>query len=97
MVQRSGGFRRKSRSKLRKNVAERGKLRIRNFLQTFKTGDRVTLVAEPSIQSGMHHPRFQGRTGTITAKQGNCYKILIKTGNKIKNFIVHPVHLRRVK
>ena len=95
MVQRTGSRRRKTRSKLRKNVAEKGKIKIREYLQEFKQADKIVLVAEPAVQGGMHHPRFQGKAGEVIAKQGSCYKVGIKDGNKPKTIIVHPVHMRK--
>tara|TARA_Y100000310_G_scaffold345249_1_gene463111 strand:- start:2742 stop:3032 length:291 start_codon:yes stop_codon:yes gene_type:complete len=95
MVQRTGSLRRKTRSKLRKNVAVKGKVKIRDYLHEFKQADKIILVAEPAIQSGMHHPRFQGKAGEVISKQGACYKISIKDGNKPKTLIVHPIHMRK--
>ncbi|MDP3918973.1 MAG: 50S ribosomal protein L21e [Nanoarchaeota archaeon] len=95
MTQKTGGPRSKTRHKLRKNVRTKGKLRISNYLQEFKISDRVALVAEPAVQAGMHHPRFQGHIGVVAGKQGDVYKVKIKTGNMNKIFLVHPIHLRR--
>jgi large subunit ribosomal protein L21e len=95
MTTRTGGPRRKTRHKLRKNVRDKGKIRISDYLQSFKINESVALVAEPGIQSGMHHPKFQGKIGLITGKQGEAYKVKIIDGNKPKTFIVHPIHLRR--
>jgi len=96
MVQRSGGFRRKTRHKLKKNIRQKGKISIHNYLQEFKSGDKVLLKAEPSIQKGMYFPRFHSKVGTVKVKQGKCYKILIKDHNKEKILIVHPIHLKKV-
>lgn len=95
MVQRTGGFRRKTRYKLRKNIRDKGKISIRNYYQSFKEGERVNLVPEPAIQKGMFFPRFQGKSGIIKGLKGKCYVVQIKDGNKEKELIVHPVHLRR--
>ncbi len=95
MVQRTGSLRRKTRHKLKKNVRTHGKLSIRNYLQSFEKKDKVALVAEPSVQSGMHHPRFQGRIGVIMGKQGDCYQVQIIDGKTPKTLVVHPIHLRR--
>ena len=57
--------------------------------------DKVALVAEPAVQKGMHHPRFQGRIAIITGKQGEAYKVTFIDGSLKKTQIVHPVHLRR--
>ena len=54
MTKRIGGARRKTRHKLAKNVRERGKISLVKYFQEFKTGDKVCLAAEPSIQDGMY-------------------------------------------
>lgn len=95
-MKRVGGFRRKSRNKLRKNVNDKGKVSIKNFIQSFNIKDKVSLVAEPAYQKAMYHPRFHSKTGVITGKQGKCYYVTINDGNKPKKLIVHPIHLKRV-
>ena len=95
MATRRGGFRRKTRSKLRKQVKTRGKISIRKYFQGFKAGERVVLAAEPAVQKGMYFPRFHGRSGIILKKQGNCYAVSFKDGNKEKVVITHPVHLKK--
>ena len=95
MTQRSGGFRRKTRNKLRKNIKDRGKISIRRYLQSFKEGERVFLKAEPAVQNGMYFPRYHGSAGLIKNKVGNCYEVLIKDRGKEKILIVHPIHLKK--
>lgn len=97
MVQRTGGLRRKTRSKFKKNVRKKGKISIRNYLQHFKVDDKVALLMEPSLHMGIYHPRFQGDVGVVVGKQGSCYKIKIIDGGMEKLFIVHPVHLKKVE
>lgn len=94
-MQRTGGYRRKTRSKLRKNIREKGKVAIRRFFQSFAEGDRVSFVAEPGVQRGMYHPRFHGKSGIIAKKQGTNYHVKIKDGNKEKSILVHPIHLKK--
>lgn len=96
MTKRIGGNRRKSRAKMRKAVANRGKISIKNYLAKYEDGDRVQLKAEPAVQKGLYHLDFHGKSGIINGKQGNCYKVLIKDGNKEKSLLVHPVHLKRL-
>ena len=95
-MKRIGGFRRKTRYKLKKSPRQKGKINLTNYFQTFEEGDRVNLVAEPAIQKGMYFPRFHNRAGIIQKKTGSCYEVLIKDQNKEKMVIVHPVHLKRV-
>ena len=96
MTKRLGGFRRKTRSKLRKNYRDSGKLSIAKYLEEFKLNDKVILKAEPSIQKGMYFPRFHAKPGIVIGSQGNCCKVKIKDGGKDKVLIVHPAHLKRI-
>ena len=94
-MKRIGGFRRKTRHKLSKNIKERGKIGITRFFRKFIEGDRVCLNAEPAYQKGMYNPRFHGKIGTVVGKKGKCYEIKFKDIKKEKKVVVHPVHLKR--
>jgi len=94
-MKRIGGLRRKTRHKLKKNVRTKGKISLRQFFQKFKEGDKVYLTAEPAVQRGMYNPRFHSKAGIIKEKQGSNYYVQIKDGNKIKNILIHPVHLKK--
>ena len=96
MAKRKGGFRRKTRAKLRRNANDRGKVSIRKYLQSFDIGERVSLVMNPSVHEGMYFPRFHGAKGIVKEKQGDCYIVQIKDKTKLKKLIVHPVHLTKV-
>lgn len=90
-----GGNRRKSRYKMKKSVSDKGKLHIKRFMQSFEDGDKVLLKAYSSYQKGLFCLRFHGKIGEVKGKQGECYKVNIKDGNKKKLCIVHPVHMLR--
>lgn len=92
-MKRVGGNRRKTRYKMKKSISEKGKLHIKRFIQTFNEGEKVLLKAYSSHQGGLFCLRFHGKIGEIVGSQGTCYKVQIKDGNKIKQCIVHPVHL----
>ncbi len=96
-MKKTGGLRRKTRSLFRKHKKEKGKMSLKKYLQSFNKGDRVELGVESSVHKGMYHPRFHGKTGSIKAKTGKCYEVLITDGGKQKILIVHPVHLKRVQ
>ncbi|MGM5481089.1 MAG: 50S ribosomal protein L21e [Nanobdellota archaeon] len=96
MVDRVGGFRRKTRYKFRKNVRSRGKLSQRKYFQTFENGEKVILGADASYQQGMYFPRFHGKVGVVGKQVGRCYEVKIKDFNKEKNLIIHPVHLSKL-
>lgn len=95
MAQRMGGFRRKTRNKLKKRGPKKGKISVREYVKKLTVGQRVLLKAEPAVQKGMFHPRFYGKVGTIVDQQGRCYKIRIWDGGKQKEMIVHPIHLKQ--
>jgi len=96
MATRIGGFRRKTRSKLRKSPKEKGKISIRKYFQKFENDTRVCFKAEPAVQKGMYLPRFHGKTGKVVGKTGSCYKVQFKDGKKQKIIIAHPVHLKKL-
>ena len=96
MVTRIGGARRKTRQKLSKNYKQRGKISLRNYLQTLNAGDKVALKAEPAVNSGLYFRRFHGRIGTVGKKIGVCYEVTIKDIDKTKKLLVHPVHLKKL-
>lgn len=79
-----------------KRIRERGKIRFSDYFKQFKQGERVSVVKESSLKSG-HPKRIVGKAGKITGSRGR-YKILeVKDGKKIKTFIIHPVHLKKLK
>ncbi len=94
-MQHHHSFGRGTRQKFKKNHKDKGKISIKNFFQEFKEGDRVILKVEPAHHKGRYYPRFHGKSGLINGKSGDCYTVLIKDGNKDKQIITHPVHLKR--
>ena len=92
---RIGGYRRRTRYKLRKNVKERGKLSLRRYFQSYTDGDKVKLSMDSSIHKGVFHPRYNGKVGVVVGKEGECYNIVIKDINKEKVVLVHPIHMRK--
>jgi large subunit ribosomal protein L21e len=97
MPKRIGGFRRKTRHKLQKTRREKGKISIAKYFQKFEEGDKVLLKAEPAIHNGMYLPKYHGKVCVVKGMQGKCYKVKVMDGNKEKELIVHPIHLRRVQ
>jgi large subunit ribosomal protein L21e len=96
MAKRMGAPRWKTRNKFKRTAAEKGRLFIGKFLQTFSQGEKVLLCADPSYQKGMYFRRFHGRVGVVAGKRGRSYEVLVKDGGKTKTLVVSPVHLRRV-
>jgi large subunit ribosomal protein L21e len=96
MTQRQGGFRAKTRHKLRKVPRTKGKVTITRILKLFNIGDKVRVLHEPAIHKGMPHPRFKNLVGTIKKKQGKAYLVELKDGRKTKRVLSTAVHLNKV-
>jgi large subunit ribosomal protein L21e len=82
---------------LKKNYPERGKIPLSRYFQEFNYGDKVALSAHSSVQKGMYFRRFHGMHGDVVGKRGECYRVLVQDGRKLKMLNVHPIHLKRVE
>jgi len=80
----------------RKKLREKGKIGFVNYFQKFNEGDRVAIIRELGLQPSFPK-RIQGRSGIVNGKRGDHYIIKINDINKEKSFIIHPVHLRKLK
>ncbi len=80
----------------RKAVRTRGKLQLSKYFQELKEGDSVAVIREKSIKSSFP-VRLQGRTGLVETKRGKSYVVKIKDQNKEKQFIIEPIHLKKIK
>jgi len=79
----------------KKNIRERGKIKLSRFFMKFKEGDNVAVVRERAVQSSFPQ-RLQGRTGKIQGKRGKVYEIKIKDQNKEKLYLIEPIHLKKI-
>lgn len=95
-MKRKGGYRRRTRSLLKKDLRDKGKIKLSQYFEEYKAGDKVVMKVEPAVQKGMYHLRFYGKIGTIKAKRGKSYEVEIKDGNKSKILISHPIHMRKL-
>ena len=71
------------------------KLTIPGLISGYSIGDCVAIDSQ-SKYSGMPHPRYRGRTGTIVAQRGKSYVVEISDMNATKQLIIPPVHLKAV-
>jgi large subunit ribosomal protein L21e len=94
-MERSRGFRTRTRGKLTKRHRDKKLNVISRLLTEYTEGDKVHIVLEPSVHKGMPHPRFHGMTGTIIGKRGNAYLIQIRDKKKNKTIIASPEHIRK--
>ena len=89
----SKGYRRRTRSLLRKKPRERGKISLSKILREYNSGDRVLVKIEPSVHKGMPHRRFHGKIGIIKSKRGQAYVVDVTQGKTIKEIIIRSEHL----
>lgn len=94
MGAKSHGPRHRSRSKLKKRARAKGMPSLGNFLVGYKKGQKVIVRPESSVHKGMPPLRFLGKIGTIMEQRGRAYLLKINDGNKEKQLIANPVHLK---
>lgn len=80
----------------RKPIRTRGKLQFSRYFQELKKGDSVTVIREKSLHSAFPE-RLQGRTGKVEKRIGKSYLVKIKDQTKEKEFIISPIHLKKIK
>lgn len=77
-------------------MREKGKVNLSRYFQEFSKGDRVAVIRELAVQ-----PKFpkqlQGRSGVVESNRGSSYIVKINDMNKEKTYIIHPVHLKKLK
>ena len=68
---------------------------ITKEFRKFEVGDNVHVEIDPSIHKGQPHIRFHGLTARVVGMQGRSYMLDVFAGNKKKQIIVRPEHLRK--
>ena len=91
------GQRKKTRYKFKKDLRKRGMAPVTSIMQEFEEGQKVHIVVDSSVQKGMPHRRFHGRTGQIIGKQGRAWVLEINDGRSIKTVVARPQHLKPQK
>jgi large subunit ribosomal protein L21e len=89
----SKGYRAGTRRLLKKEPREHGKIRLSKLLREYQPGSHVVVKIDSSVQKGMPHRRFHGKTGTIIEKRGRSYVVSVSQGDAVKKIIVRPEHL----
>lgn len=79
-----------------KGIRERGKIRFSEYFKKINLGDSVAVVNEASVQS-FFPQRIVGRTGKIKGSRGSFFVVEIKEGKTNKEYIIHPIHLKKLK
>ena len=80
----------------RKQVTQRGKIRLSEYFKNLKNGERVAIIRELS-----ENPKFpyqlQGRSGVIAGKRGRAYVVKMMDFDQEKTHIISAVHLKKLK
>ncbi len=97
MGKRSKGYRSRTRYLLRKKPREKGKIGLSRILQEYKINDKVLIDINPSVHKGMPHRRFHGKIGIVKGQRGKSYIIEVRFGDKVKETIVRPEHLKPIQ
>jgi large subunit ribosomal protein L21e len=79
----------------RERPRARGKISFSRYFQKLKEGDFVSVVPEKTLQIGFPKT-LQGKTGIVKGKRGKAYVVEIKDKNKLKEFIIKPIHLKKL-
>ncbi len=87
------GYRRKTRSVLKRNPRERGKTGLSKVLHEYEPDEKVVVKLDPSVHKGMPHRRYHGRIGVIVDKRGRSYVVNVSQGKAVKEIIVRPEHI----
>lgn len=79
----------------RKQIRTRGKIQLSKYFQKIKTGDNVAVTIDKSREFNFPE-RMQGRTGVVEGKRGSSYIVNIKDQTRPKQFIINPIHLKKI-
>ena len=93
MGRKAKGYRRKTRSLLRRKPRERGKTGLSKVLHEYEPDEKVVVKLDPSVHKGMPHRRYHGRIGVIVNKRGRSYVVNVSQGKAVKEIIVRPEHI----
>lgn len=97
MGRKAKGFRRKTRSLLKRNPRERGKTGLSQILQEYEPDEKVVVKIDPSVHKGMPHRRYHGKIGVIVDKRGRSYVVNVSMGKAVKEIIVRPEHITPIR
>ncbi len=78
-----------------KRVREKGKLKLSSYFKKIDDDADVALVTDAGIRASFPK-RLKGMSGKVCGSRGKFKLVKIKDGDKLKTFIIHPVHLRKL-
>lgn len=78
-----------------KRIRQKGKIKLSEYFKNLDDGEKVAVIIEKGIRASFPK-RLQGRSGKITGTRGRFKLVEINDKNKVKTYIIRPVHLRRL-
>ena len=85
------------RAKQRDTLKRKERTTVNKMLAELDKGQTVQIHINSRIHEGIPFRRFQGKTGKVAERRGRSYVVNLKDGNKAKQLIVHPAHLKELK
>ena len=79
----------------KKRIRTKGKIKLSEYFKSPSEGERVCIVVEKGVRASFPK-KLQGLTGEVVGTRGRFRLVKIKDKDRMKKFIIHPVHLRRV-
>ena len=79
----------------KRKIREKGKLRLSSYFKKFDDGDLVSVVKDAGVAAAFPL-RINGKAGKVVGSRGKFKLIELKDGNKMKTFIIHPIHLKKL-
>lgn len=78
-----------------KRIREKGKIKLSEYFKVLQNGDRVSIVEEKGVVSSFPK-KLQGLSGVVVADKGDHKVVQLNDKNKVKTYIIHPVHLKKL-
>ncbi len=95
VVKASQGPRHRTRKLLKKSVREKGAVPpLSLVMHEYSEGDKVYIKPNPAIHDALPHRRYIGKVGKVLGKRGRAYIVEVFLGDKRKELIIYPEHLR---
>ena len=76
-----------------KKIRTKGKLKLSSYFKNIADGERVAVVDERGVRLSFPQ-RLRGMSGKVKCSRGRFKEVEIKDGDKLKTFVIHPVHLK---
>lgn len=92
MVKRSHGL----MSRKTRRLTGKTRATVSDFVKVFTIGATV-VISQQAYEIGRPDIRYTNKAGKIVSKRGESYVVEIVDGNKTKQLISHPLHLKHMR